>query len=203
MNSLNSLKNFSDAKEKWRENLIKKCKLPIPTRKSEKHVLSVEDNDEFQLISHVKTHKLLDKEIQTLKGRKPIRGDFEIKNFESLSPVKKIVETRPYTARESNKKTNLDLHDNSNELIEDFDFTLKIWSNSPKNIIKRQKELERRLKVSRNKKTTEEECFSDLFLLNTKRCSTSDAKEKMSKLKIYKRLKIDKIFPNQKFFSLG
>lgn len=166
-------------------------------------MVSVENNDEFQLISHVKTHKLLDKEIQTLKGRKPIRGEFEIKNFESLSPAKKIVESRPYTARESNKKTIFDLHENSNELIENFDFTLKIWSNSPKNIIKRQKELERRIKTSRTKKATEDECFSDLFFLNTKRCATSDVKEKMSKLKIYKRLKIDKIFPNQKFFSMG
>lgn len=210
LNSLNFLKIFSEAKEVWRDKLIEKSKIRFPSQIVEKKQETIiPNNDEFQLISHVKTHKLLDKEIQMARGRKPLRIKTECSNIipteqnRSRSSASHKIDDRPYTARENQKKIDLDLNNElMGSLLDEKDFNLKIWSNSPKNFLKKQREIQRRVHSGQNKKQYNEmnknSCFSDLLFINTKKYCGSDFKGKIDKYKIYKRLKIDKIFPGQK-----
>ena len=203
LNSLKSLRLFSNAKENWREDLIQKSQRSLSSQKnsSKKDLIQECSEDNFQLISHVKAYKLLDKEISTLKGKKPIRGRFEMKSPKETQIDKEIQEnykeTRPFTARYSSNKS-ISEENRSFESEE----PLKLWISSPKNKEKRQKELERKINMGKLKqKSIENTGFSDFFLKNSK-CKSNEFLGKLEKFKIYKRLKIDKIFPpDKKFFA--
>jgi len=189
------LRLFSNAKEDWREDLIQKSQRSLSSQNnsSKKDLLQETSEDNFQLISHVKAYKLLDKEISILKGKKPIRGRFEIKFLKETQ--EKYQKTRPFTARYSPNKSICE--ENGSIVSEE---PLKLWISSPKNKEKRQKELERKINRGKLKtKSSENTGFSDFFLKRTK-IKSNEFLEKMEKLKIYKRLKIDKIFPNDKNF---
>ena len=199
------MKIVADAKENWREDLIQKSQRNysnIPDKRN--YALNENYEDNFQLISHVKDYKLHDKEISLLKGKKAIRGKIEMKlpeNFtDSLAYNHDI---RPFTARETEKKSIICLNHNKSFDEEKIgDMQLKIWSNSPRNREKRQKEIERKVKFGKfRKKSQENVCYSDLFIQNIKKCQNNEFLEKVKKIKIYKRLKIDKMFPQQKMLN--
>ena len=194
LNSLSVVKDFSDSKENWRENLLKTSQKSLISSKKDirktlefpKEIASLKIED-FQLISHVKNFRLLDKEFQILKGKRPIRGEYKENE-------------RPKTTRNMKKPIMINsLNNESSEEKEFRDFGLKIWSNSPKNKEKRQKEIERRVFSGKLKKQEKNEFFSD-FMVGKKIAEEKGFRERIQNMKIYKRLKVDRMFPKKEFF---
>lgn len=203
------LKALADAKENWRDNLIAKAKRGFSSQgmKNRKNSTLECFENNFQLISHVKDHKLLDKEFQVLKGKQPIRGNFDLKLTSNnlLNPKQTYLNStersRPFTARETQKDAITDKNHNksfeNDNVCEELD--LNLWNNSPKNRDKKQKELDRKLNYGKHKKK-DNAGYSDLFMTNINKHQNDRAfQEKVEKIKIFKRLRIDKMFPLRQF----
>ena len=195
LNSLSVVKDFADSKKNWRDALLKASQNTLMTQPSNiiegMRESGVEaEIDEFQLISHVKKFKLLDKEFQVLNGRRPIRGEY-----------KETQSDRPLTARETRKTGPSSPLNESHDEARYRDLNLRIMSSSPKNKEKRQKEIERRVFAGKMRKMEKNEFYTD-FVVGRK--NTAEGKvwrEKIQKMKIYKRLKVDKMFPKKEFFG--